>query len=100
MSSAIQTTRRGLALAVLCSAFFMVALDVAVTNVALPSISRPRRAQSDLQCYHRLRADARRLSDAGADSPTCAAAKPVLMAGLTTFALASLAAGLRPASCW
>ena len=32
-------TRRWLGLAVLCSAFFMVILDVAIVNVALPSIA-------------------------------------------------------------
>ena len=32
-------TRRWLGLAILCSAFFMVILDVAIVNVALPSIA-------------------------------------------------------------
>jgi hypothetical protein len=32
------TSRRWLGLALLCSAFFMVILDVAIVNIALPSI--------------------------------------------------------------
>ena len=34
--------RRWFGLALLCSAFFMVILDVAIVNVALPSIQRTR----------------------------------------------------------
>ena len=36
--STTSPSRRWIALAVLCTAFFMVVLDVAIVNVALPSI--------------------------------------------------------------
>jgi len=42
--------RRWKALALLCSAFFMVVLDVAIVNVALPSIGKDLQfAREDLQ---------------------------------------------------
>jgi EmrB/QacA subfamily drug resistance transporter len=83
----------------LCCAQFMVVLDVAVTNVALPSIQTDLDvAQSDLQwvvtAYGLMLGGFLMLGGRLAD---LRGRKPVLMAGLTVFALASLAAGLAPA---
>ncbi len=44
------TRKRWWALALLCSAFFMVILDVSIVNVALPSIQKDLHfSQGDLQ---------------------------------------------------
>lgn len=96
MNPPIRTASRGLALAVLCLCQFMVVLDVAVTNVALPSIQVDLGvAQSDLQwvvtAYGLMLGGFLMLGGRLAD---LRGRTPVLIAGLTIFALASLAAGL------
>src|SRR4051812_15093690 len=47
MASAAPDPRRWKALALLCSAFFMVVLDVAIVNVALPAISADLKVNND-----------------------------------------------------
>src|ERR671935_2346186 len=50
MNAAAPDPRRWRALVLLCAAFFMVVLDVAIVNVALPSIARDLHfAREDLQ---------------------------------------------------
>lgn len=95
---AIQTANRGLALAVLCATWFMVVIDIAVTNVALPSIQADLGvAQGDLQwvvtAYGMMLGGCLMLGGRLAD---LRGRRPVLMIGVVAFALASLAAGLSP----
>jgi len=98
MNPSIRTASRGLALAVLCAAWFMVVIDIAVTNVALPSIQADLNvAQADLQwvvtAYGLLLGGFLMLGGRLAD---LRGRKVVLISGVTVFALASLTAGLAP----
>ena len=89
-------TRRWLGLAVLCSAFFMVILDVAIVNVALPSIAAdldfsPRSLQWVVSAYALTFGGLLLLGGRAAD---VLGQRRTLAAGVAVFALASLLAGL------
>jgi EmrB/QacA subfamily drug resistance transporter len=93
-------TRRWLGLALLCSAFFMVILDVAIVNVALPSI------QADLEfSQHNLQwvVSAYALTFGGllllgGRAADLLGRRRVFVAGVAVFALASLLGGLAPSA--
>jgi EmrB/QacA subfamily drug resistance transporter len=98
MNPAIRTASRGLALAVLCATWLMVVIDIAVTNVALPSIQADLDvSQGNLQwvvtAYGLMLGGCLMLGGRLAD---LRGRKVVLMTGVLAFALASLAAGLSP----
>src|SRR4026209_589396 len=91
-------TQRGkwLVLAVVCAAFFMTILDVAIVNVAIPSIQKDLKiAESTVQwvitayaiTFGGLLLLGGRLAD-------LLRRRPVSVAGLVLFTLASLACGL------
>ena len=89
-------TRRWLGLAVLCSAFFMVILDVAIVNVALPSIAAdldfsPRSLQWVVSAYALTFGGLLLLGGRAAD---VLGQRRTFAAGVAVFALASLLAGL------
>ena len=89
-------TRRWLGLAVLCSAFFMVILDVAIVNVALPSISAdlefsPRSLQWVVSAYALTFGGLLLLGGRAAD---VLGQRRVFATGVALFALASLLGGL------
>jgi EmrB/QacA subfamily drug resistance transporter len=88
--------RRWWALALLCSAFFMVILDVSIVNVALPSIQRNLHfAQGDLQWV--LSAYALTFGGfllLGGRAADLLGRRRVFMSGVALFTLASLACGL------
>jgi EmrB/QacA subfamily drug resistance transporter len=90
--------RRGLILAVVCAAAFMGVLDIAIVNVALPSIRRDLEvAQSSLQwvvvayglMFGGFLLLGGRLSD-------LLGRRRVFVTGLVVFGLSSLASGLAP----
>src|SRR4051812_23478819 len=88
--------RKWLALALLCTVQFMVVLDVAVVNVALPSIQADLGfSQEDLQwvisAYALLFGGFLLLGGRAAD---LLGRRRVFMAGIVVFTLASLFAGL------
>ncbi|MBA3329765.1 MAG: MFS transporter [Actinobacteria bacterium] len=88
--------RRWKALALLCSAFFMVVLDVAIVNVALPSIGTDLQfAREDLQwvvtAYTLTFGGLLLLGGRAAD---LLGRRSVFMVGVALFTLASLACGL------
>jgi EmrB/QacA subfamily drug resistance transporter len=90
--------RRWLGLAVLCSAFFMVILDVAIVNVALPSIqSDLELSQKNLQwvvsAYALTFGGLLLLGGRAAD---LLGRRRVFVGGVALFALASLLGGLAP----
>ena len=89
-------TRRWLGLAVLCSAFFMVVLDVAIVNVALPSIAAdldfsPRSLQWVVSAYALTFGGLLLLGGRVAD---VLGQRRTFVGGVAAFALASLLAGL------
>src|SRR4051794_12052783 len=92
--------RRWLGLALLCAAFFMVILDVAIVNVALPSI------QGDLDfSQHNLQwvVSAYALTFGsllllGGRAADLLGRRRVFVAGVALFALASLIGGLAPSA--
>jgi EmrB/QacA subfamily drug resistance transporter len=89
-------TRRRLALGVLCSAFFMVVLDVAIVNVALPSIAAdldfsPRSLQWVVSAYALTFGGLLLLGGRAAD---VLGQRRTFVAGVAVFALASLLGGL------
>ncbi len=92
--------RRWFGLALLCSAFFMVILDVAIVNVALPSI------QADLEfSQHNLQwvVSAYALTFGGllllgGRAADLLGRRRVFVAGVAVFALASLLGGLAPSA--
>ena len=88
--------KRWWALALLCSAFFMVILDVSIVNVALPSIQRNLHfAQGDLQWV--LSAYALTFGGfllLGGRAADLLGRRRVFMSGVALFTLASLACGL------
>ena len=92
--------RRWFGLALLCSAFFMVILDVAIVNVALPSV------QADLQfSRHNLQwvVSAYALTFGsllllGGRAADLLGRRRVFVAGVAVFALASLLGGLAPSA--
>ena len=92
--------RRWFGLAVLCSAFFMVILDVAIVNVALPSIQADLRfSQHNLQWV----VSAYALSFGGllllgGRAADLLGRRRVFVAGVAVFALASLLGGLAPSA--
>jgi EmrB/QacA subfamily drug resistance transporter len=91
--------RRGLALALLCSAFFMVILDVAIVNVALPSIEADlgfsqRNLQWVVSAYALTFGGLLLLGGRAAD---LLGRRRVFVAGVVVFALASLLGGLASA---
>jgi EmrB/QacA subfamily drug resistance transporter len=96
MSSVGRSTRPGWVLALVCGAQFMVILDLAIVNVALPSIQADLGAsQSDLQwvviAYGLTLGGFLLLGGRAAD---LFGRRNVLVAGMVTFALASLGGGL------
>ncbi len=89
-------TRRWLGLAVLCSAFFMVILDVAIVNVALPSIAAdldfsPRSLQWVVSAYALTFGGLLLLGGRAADM---LGQRRTFVGGVAVFALASLLGGL------
>jgi EmrB/QacA subfamily drug resistance transporter len=96
VARAVPDPRRWWALALLCSAFFMVILDVSIVNVALPSIERNLHfAQSDLQWI--LSAYALTFGGfllLGGRAADLLGRRRVFMFGVALFTLASLACGL------
>jgi EmrB/QacA subfamily drug resistance transporter len=88
--------KRWWALALLCSAFFMVILDVSIVNVALPSIQRDLHfSQGDLQCV--LSAYALTFGGfllLGGRAADLLGRRRLFMAGVVVFTAASLACGL------
>jgi EmrB/QacA subfamily drug resistance transporter len=97
MNISIRTeTRRWLGLAVLCSAFFMVILDVAIVNVALPSIAAdldfsPRSLQWVVSAYALTFGGLLLLGGRAAD---VLGQRRTFVGGVAVFALASLLGGL------
>jgi EmrB/QacA subfamily drug resistance transporter len=93
---AVPDPKRWWALALLCSAFFMVILDVSIVNVALPSIQRDLHfSQSDLQWV--LSAYALTFGGfllLGGRAADLLGRRRVFMFGVALFTLASLACGL------
>ena len=90
--------RRWLGLALLCSAFFMVILDVAIVNVALPSIKADLEfSQHSLQwvvsAYALTFGGLLLLGGRAAD---VLGRRRVFVSGVAVFALASLLGGLAP----
>jgi EmrB/QacA subfamily drug resistance transporter len=88
--------RRGFALALLCSAFFMVILDVAIVNVALPSIQTdlgfsPPSLQWVVSAYALTFGGLLLLGGRAAD---LLGRRRVFVGGVAVFALASLLGGL------
>jgi len=90
--------RRWLGLALLCSAFFMVILDVAIVNVALPSIKADLGfSQHSLQWVVTAYAlTFGGLLLLGGRTADLLGRRRLFVAGVAVFALASLAAGLAP----
>jgi EmrB/QacA subfamily drug resistance transporter len=89
-------SRRWLGLGLLCSAFFMVILDVAIVNVALPSIATdlgfsPRSLEWVVSAYALSFGGLLLLGGRAAD---VLGQRRVFAGGLTAFALASLLAGV------
>jgi EmrB/QacA subfamily drug resistance transporter len=89
-------TRRWLGLAVLCSAFFMVILDVAIVNVALPSIQADldftaRNLQWVVSAYALTFGGLLLLGGRAAD---VLGQRRTFICGVTVFGLASLVGGL------
>jgi EmrB/QacA subfamily drug resistance transporter len=89
-------TRRWLGLAALCAAFFMVILDVAIVNVALPTIQldldfSPQDLQWVVSAYALAFGGLLLLGGRAAD---LLGRRRVFIAGIALFALASLLAGL------
>ena len=96
MSHVARTTRPGIVLALMCGVQFMVILDLAVVNVAVPSIQADLGlAQSDLQwvivTYGVTLGGFLLLGGRTAD---LLGRRRVLVGGLCLFVVASLAAGL------
>jgi EmrB/QacA subfamily drug resistance transporter len=96
MQSRRRPVRPGAILALVCGAQFMVVLDIAVVNVALPSLQQDLRLdQSDLQwvviTYGLLLGGFLLLGGRAADF---VGRRKVLVAGLALFTVASLTAGL------
>ena len=96
----IRTTgaRRWFGLAVLCTAFFMVILDVAIVNVALPSIQADLAfSQQNLQWVVSAYAlTFGGLLLLGGRTADLLGRRRVFIGGVALFALASLLAGLAP----
>ncbi|MFN2470385.1 MAG: DHA2 family efflux MFS transporter permease subunit [Gaiellaceae bacterium] len=96
MSVAAPDPRRWKALALLCAAFFMVVLDVAIVNVALPSIGEDLEFSADnlqwvITAYSLTFGGLLLLGGRAAD---LLGRRSVFMLGLAIFTLASLACGL------
>ena len=94
--STTSPSRRWIALAVLCTAFFMVVLDVAIVNVALPSIQADLGfSQSGLQwivsAYALTFGGLLLLGGRAAD---ILGRRRIMIGGVAVFTLASLLAGL------
>src|SRR4051794_37152638 len=92
--------RRWLGLALLCAAFFMVILDVAIVNVALPSIQgdldfSQKNLQWVVSAYALTFGGLLLLGGRAAD---LLGRRRVFVAGVSVFALASLLAGLAPSA--
>ncbi len=95
-ASATQGGRRWLGLALLCTAFFMVILDVAIVNVALPSIQTDLDfSAKDLQWVVSAYALAfGGLLLLGGRAADLLGRRRVFVAGIAAFSAASLVAGL------
>jgi EmrB/QacA subfamily drug resistance transporter len=90
--------RRWFGLALLCAAFFMVILDVAIVNVALPSIQAdlafsPKNLQWVVSAYALTFGGLLLLGGRAAD---LLGRRRVFVVGVAVFALASLLGGLAP----
>jgi EmrB/QacA subfamily drug resistance transporter len=96
VARAVPDPKRWWALALLCSAFFMVILDVSIVNVALPSIQRDLHfSQADLQWV--LSAYALTFGGfllLGGRAADLLGRRRVFMSGVALFTVASLACGL------
>jgi EmrB/QacA subfamily drug resistance transporter len=96
VAHAVPDPKRWWALALLCSAFFMVILDVSIVNVALPSIQADLHfSQADLQWV--LSAYALTFGGfllLGGRAADLLGRRVVFMVGVALFTLASLACGL------
>src|SRR6202047_3077389 len=100
MNSASTDRRRWIALALLCSAQFVVVLDASIVNVALPSIGRGLHfSQNSLSwvvnAYVLTFGGFLLLGGRMAD---LVGRRAVFMSGLVLFAVASLAGGLAQSS--
>src|SRR4029079_15613567 len=94
--------RRWKALVLLCAAFFMVVLDVAIVNVALPSIQKDLNfSDDDLQwvitAYSLTFGGFLLLCRRGAD---LLGRRIIFMIGVTIFTTASLFCGLAQSEAW
>jgi EmrB/QacA subfamily drug resistance transporter len=94
--------RPGLILAIVCAAAFMGVLDIAIVNVALPSIQRDLRlAQGSVQwvviAYGLMFGGCLLLAGRLADF---LGRRRVFVVGLVVFAIASFAAGIAPTLAW
>ena len=102
MNAAAPDPRRWRALVLLCAAFFMVVLDVAIVNVALPSIARDLHfSREDLQWV--ITAYALTFGGFLLLGGRCAdllGRRRVFMAGLAIFTFGSLACGLAQSDTW
>src|ERR671935_1583670 len=102
MNAAAPDPRRWRALVLLCAAFFMVVLDVAIVNVALPSIARDLHfAREDLQWV--ITAYALTFGGFLLLGGRCAdllGRRRVFMTGLAIFTLGSLACGAAQSEAW
>jgi EmrB/QacA subfamily drug resistance transporter len=96
VARAVPDPKRWWALALLCSAFFMVILDVSIVNVALPSIQKDLHfSQGDLQWV--LSAYALTFGGfllLGGRAADLLGRRRVFMVGVVVFTAASLACGL------
>ena len=102
MYDAAPDPRRWKALVLLCAAFFMVVLDVAIVNVALPSIATDLKfSQGNLQwvitAYSLTFGGFLLLGGRAAD---LLGRRIVFMVGVTIFTLASLSCGLAQSEAW
>ena len=97
MTSSTNETSRWAALALIVTAQFMVILDVAIVNVALPSIKSDLGLLADEPAVGRSpptrSSSAARCCSAGG-SPTCSAGGACSSAGLALFSVSSLLCGL------
>ncbi len=96
MNAAAPDPRRWIALALVCTAFFMVVLDIAIVNVALPSIGRELEFQEDnlqwvITAYTLTFGGFLLLGGRAAD---LLGRRRMFMIGVGFFSLASLACGL------
>ena len=101
-ASAVPDPRRWKALVLLCAAFFMVVLDVAIVNVALPSIQKDLNFSNDdlqwvITAYSLTFGGFLLLGGRAAD---LLGRRIIFMIGVTIFTTASLFCGLAQSEAW